>query len=372
MFAIPSSCSRIQHLSPGANYNAAAITTNPTAQPTGRPGILPAHISNPQKPQSPDSTGAQTKQAHTSPPLLRSYRQQPPLNPIGRYTPQAQIQYHLRPSHDIATQAIVTMASKTLRLPPRLSPLSRSLLPSPPCAPLSLSSPPKSRQHSSGFYPPRRNLSTTPAKTSQWLLNTLSSFASASQSSSHSSPPQPKTISTKRILPYPPSKIYSLVADIDSYSSFLPNCASSRVTHTTPSPSSLPSLADLTVGWGPFTQTYTSRVYCVPHTTVEAVSGNADPSTSPEVLQKQGYNLDEINKRKKMDGIFESLVTKWTIKPVPRKNGGDNWSEVSLSVTFQFANPALGFAVGQLADDKATEMVAAFEERARRLYGVPK
>jgi coenzyme Q-binding protein COQ10 len=71
-----------------------------------------------------------------------------------------------------------------------------------------------------------------------------------------------------------------------------------------------------------------------------------------------------------MEGIFESLVTRWTVKPVARPTAGaGEWSEVVLSVTFQFANPALGFAVGQLADEKADEMVEAFEGRARKLYG---
>jgi coenzyme Q-binding protein COQ10 len=89
-------------------------------------------------------------------------------------------------------------------------------------------------------------------------------------------------------------------------------------------------------------------------------------------------------------GIFQSLVTRWTVAPVsvghphagsgsgvgvgkPSEEGKENvqkeWTEVTLSVTFQFANPALGFAVGQVADDKVDEMVAAFEERARKLYG---
>ena len=71
-----------------------------------------------------------------------------------------------------------------------------------------------------------------------------------------------------------------------------------------------------------------------------------------------------------MEGIFESLVTRWTVKPTAGPTtGGGEWSEVVLSVTFQFANPALGFAVGQLADEKADEMVEAFEGRARQLYG---
>ena len=101
---------------------------------------------------------------------------------------------------------------------------------------------------------------------------------------------------------------------------------------------------------------------------VEAVSGSAATSIAPGLLRAAGYGdvLDgAVAGGQKMEGgIFESLVTRWTVQPAA--SGG---SEVTLSVAFQFANPALGFAVGQLADEKVDEMVAAFEARARELYG---
>ncbi|KAJ4306291.1 Coenzyme Q-binding protein coq10, mitochondrial [Collariella sp. IMI 366227] len=136
-----------------------------------------------------------------------------------------------------------------------------------------------------------------------------------------------------------------------------------------------PALADLTVGWGPFTQTYTSRIYCIPGCVVEAISGQADTSIPSSLLQAAGYHINETTttttttrKHEMEGGIFESLSTRWEVKPVTGKDGRE-WTEVTLSVRFQFANPALGFAVGQLADEKAGEMVEAFEGRARELYG---
>ena len=147
-----------------------------------------------------------------------------------------------------------------------------------------------------------------------------------------------------------------------------------------------PVLADLTVGWGPFTQTYTSRVYCVPGEIVEAVSGSASTTIPREILKAVGYEDADLSRETTMEGVFESLVTRWTVEPVRRSAaavatttiprlttevaGSDGvWTEVALSVTFQFTNPALGFAVGQLADDKVDEMVQAFEQRARETYG---
>ncbi|KAK3897809.1 dehydrase and lipid transport-domain-containing protein [Staphylotrichum tortipilum] len=236
-----------------------------------------------------------------------------------------------------------------------------------------------------------RPLTTTPLR--PWLLSALSSLPGGP---TPSTPPPPKTLRARRLLPYPPAQIYTLIADIDAYTHFLPHCTHSRVTHWTAPPSIQqpgqaqgqaqgegrhPARADLTVGWGPFTQTYTSRVYCLPGRAVEAVSGKAATSISAAELLAAGYEDPSVldvaalrRREKEMEGgIFESLVTRWTVRGVVggQDNNGSKgeWAEVTLSVAFQFANPALGFAVGQLADDKVDEMVEAFEGRARELYG---
>ncbi len=138
-------------------------------------------------------------------------------------------------------------------------------------------------------------------------------------------------------------------------------------------------------------------MYCVPGQIVEAVSGRKAATTIPvETLRAVGYDVSAGEREGGMpEGIFESLVTRWTVRGVPaggprsrsgsangsasaggvgveRQGQEDNnnaWTEVSLSVQFRFANPALGFAVGQVADDMVDKMVQAFEDRARRLYG---
>jgi coenzyme Q-binding protein COQ10 len=141
---------------------------------------------------------------------------------------------------------------------------------------------------------------------------------------------------------------------------------------------------------------------------VEAVSGAASTTIPLETLRAVGYDIlepattsanssatatitdnngQDVKGKQEMDGIFKSLVTRWTVRPVPSlpqshsAPGGstpdsgvagprkEEWTEVTLSVTFQFANPALGLAVGQLADEKVDEMVEAFEGRARDLFG---
>ncbi|AEO62533.1 uncharacterized protein THITE_2106801 [Thermothielavioides terrestris NRRL 8126] len=287
-----------------------------------------------------------------------------------------------------------------------------------PTIPLSRT-PSQTTQHLTGPPPAARSLTTTTSLSSgsSWLLSALPSFI---PNPSH--PPPPKTLRARRLLPYAPSQIYTLIADIDSYSRFLPHCTHSRVTRwttppqptpsppppppnsPTPSPAHAattttvrhPALADLTIGWGPFTQTYTSRVYCVPASVVEAVSGAAETSIPAAVLRAAGYDVPQPQQQQQQQqqqrgaqgtcaghggsrdgetgagGIFESLVTRWTVTPAAGPPGGESekgWTEVALSVTFRFANPALGFAVGQVADEKVGEMVEAFEGRARELFG---
>ncbi|KAK3946059.1 coenzyme Q-binding protein COQ10, mitochondrial [Diplogelasinospora grovesii] len=214
------------------------------------------------------------------------------------------------------------------------------------------------------------------AQQQRQISSFLSSLASQLPNNLPGSPSSPQTISARQRLPYSPPEVFKLIADVDSYASFLPHCTESRVTAWTPEidNNKWPQRADLTVGWGPFTQSYTSRVYCIPSDLiVEAISGRATINIPATTLQKYGYPSSPTTTHTEPElpgaGIFESLVTRWTVTPFQNNNRGEEGSEVTLSVQFQFANPALGFAVSQLAQEKVTEMVAAFEERARKLYG---
>ncbi|KAL0466784.1 dehydrase and lipid transport domain-containing protein [Neurospora intermedia] len=284
----------------------------------------------------------------------------------------------------------------------------------------------------SSHHPHQRRISSPPTQVptttttrpySSWLLSAVSSAASSAASALNNASGSPAgggggnnsapetVLRARRILPYPPTHLYNLIADVSSYSQFLPHCSRSVVTAWAEQPITAtatpaeagtgtetqtqknektktkkkwwPARGELTVGWGPFTESYSSRVYCVPDDghgvgIVEAVSGNAATTIPATVLQQFGYHQSSPSdtSTEKMEGLFESLVTRWTVRSVPAPGGGspggqaagDKWTEVALSVRFKFASPALGFAVGQLAGQKVDEMVAAFEERARRTW----
>ncbi|KUI71154.1 Ribosome association toxin RatA [Cytospora mali] len=171
---------------------------------------------------------------------------------------------------------------------------------------------------------------------------------------------KPLTINVTRTLPYPRSKLYDLIVDVDSYSGFLPYCQHSLVTawaspdsNSQPPGRRWPIEGELTIGFGPITQSYTSRIVCVPGRSVEALSGKEETS----IQAKDGDR-----------NPFKRLVTKWTVEDDASKRDGD-WTKVDLDLSMLFADPLVQMMLGKVADETATKMIEAFEQRARQLFG---
>ncbi|KAI1434636.1 hypothetical protein GGR50DRAFT_661862 [Xylaria sp. CBS 124048] len=201
-----------------------------------------------------------------------------------------------------------------------------------------------------------------------------------------SSPLPPQTLTASRRLPYNHAALYGLIADINSYSAFLPYCSISRVTSWTTHPDPeygrrWPTRADLTAGWGGLEQTYTSRVFCVPGSIVEALSGaGARSGIAPEILARHGLRDEPLSlntKEEREEGVFKTLVTRWTVTPVnkgaPQTDGVSvpqtQWSDIDLSIRFQFANPLYAAVSATVAHKVAPVMIEAFVERARKVLG---
>jgi len=243
------------------------------------------------------------------------------------------------------------------------------------------------------FLPRPYSLRLLPSPTRHSKRTFLSSLLSSSS-------PPPQTLTASRRLPYNHKALYGVIADIDSYSAFLPYCSSSRVTSWTAQPDPefgrrWPTRADLTAGWGGLEQTYTSCVNCVPGSIVEALSGEgARSGIAPDVLAKYGLADNETpslpsslgssavgsGKNKGEEGVFKTLVTRWTVTPVenaqpPHSREGTvgqpgkqtEWSDVYLNIRFQFANPLYGAVSSAVADKIAPIMIEAFVERAKKV-----
>ncbi|KAL8709719.1 MAG: hypothetical protein Q9225_007409, partial [Loekoesia sp. 1 TL-2023] len=133
-----------------------------------------------------------------------------------------------------------------------------------------------------------------------------------------------QTLTASRILPYPSSALYNLIADIPAYPSFLPYCQSSRITsHSAPDPTHnqrWPRTADLRVGWGPYDESFRSRIYCLPHHTLEACAGSAEPTIPASDLPHYSDAPSEGATTDIQDGpLFTSLLTRWTLHEFPFK-----------------------------------------------------
>ncbi len=98
-------------------------------------------------------------------------------------------------------------------------------------------------------------------------------------------------------------------------------------------------VADLTIGFGPFRESFTSRVVAGP-----AVAGS-------EVRYE--------------NGPFRYLNNQWSFKPDP---GG---CRVDFFVDFEFRSRLLQAAIGVVFNEAVRRMVNAFLKRARDVYGPP-
>lgn len=190
------------------------------------------------------------------------------------------------------------------------------------------------------------------------------------------------SLSETRILPYKYSSVYALIADVDSYSSFLPYCQESKVIEWSAKDKdgkTWPAKADLTVGWGSYEEKFTSRLFCIPNSVVEALGGDAQTTLSRDDLDH--YSSTFVTST--AVNIFKSLSTKWTVKPFHYKppsgrprtdntvHSARDQTEVHLRIEFQFSNLVYAGLSKAVAPKVAGVMIEAFERRARKLLDGP-
>jgi coenzyme Q-binding protein COQ10 len=142
------------------------------------------------------------------------------------------------------------------------------------------------------------------------------------------------THAERRILPYRPEQLFDLVYDVGKYPAFLPWCVASRVRSKT----ERELVADLTIGYGPFRETFTSRVTPTP------------------------YERIDVRYEK---GPFRYLNNHWNFNPDPRG------TDLDFFVDFEFNSRILQAAIGLVFNEAVRRMVAAFHKRAVEVYGPP-
>jgi coenzyme Q-binding protein COQ10 len=131
---------------------------------------------------------------------------------------------------------------------------------------------------------------------------------------------------------YTPEQLYDLVADVARYPEFLPWCVGARIRSQT----AQELHADLTIGFGPFRESFTSKVML----------------ERPHRIRVTYEN-----------GPFKYLNNQWVFAPSGSGAVVDFW------VDFEFRSKLLQRAIGVVFNEAVKRMVSAFLKRAADVYG---
>lgn len=144
---------------------------------------------------------------------------------------------------------------------------------------------------------------------------------------------------TSRRVSHSANEMFQLVADVESYPRFVPLCQSLTVRgRKRQDDGSEIVVADMTVAYKMFRETFTSRVVLAPMT----------------------LQIDVTY----LDGPFRHLENRWRFRPVD-----DGHSEVSFYIAYEFQSRALGALMGAVFEQAFRRFADAFEARADEVYG---
>jgi coenzyme Q-binding protein COQ10 len=142
------------------------------------------------------------------------------------------------------------------------------------------------------------------------------------------------THAEQRVLPYRPDQLFDLIADIERYPEFLPWCVAARIR----SRKEHEVVADLVIGFKMIRERFTSRVK----------------------LDRPNHRIDVTY----AEGPFKYLNNHWVFEELP-----DGTTRIDFFVDFEFRSAMLQKIIGVLFNEAVRRMVAAFEARAKALYG---
>ena len=142
--------------------------------------------------------------------------------------------------------------------------------------------------------------------------------------------------SVKRLIECKKEQLIDLVLDIEKYPQFVPFCLNSKVYEKNDKDNLLLIIADLTIGKGPFKDTYKSDVK----------------------YNKKDDSIYVTN----LDGPLKHLENKWYF----REN--NNITEVSFDVDFELKNHFLNIVMTKSFQYGLDKIADAFQKRADELF----
>lgn len=166
---------------------------------------------------------------------------------------------------------------------------------------------------------------------------------------------------------YSPRKLYEIVADVDKYKGFLPNCVHSKILSTRIEKRSTgriiydrselgislaPKLPTDPLGFSSFFQAAATKA-----TTFSYISS---VTREEEVVTPNAYRI-----LANADGteLFHVLQTEWRFKPLSNAEK----CAVDLEIKYQLKNPVLNGLVSAFLEESNKQMIDAFERRAKAL-----
>ena len=142
--------------------------------------------------------------------------------------------------------------------------------------------------------------------------------------------------SVKRLIECKKEQLIDLVLDIEKYPDFVPFCLDSKVYERNEKNDLLLIVADLTIGKGPFKDTYKSDVK----------------------FNKKEDSIYVTN----LDGPLKHLENKWYFKEE------NNFTEISFDVDFELKNDFLNIIMTKSFQFGLDKIADAFQKRAEELF----
>jgi coenzyme Q-binding protein COQ10 len=145
--------------------------------------------------------------------------------------------------------------------------------------------------------------------------------------------------SESRLVPYGADFMYAIVADVELYPKFVPWCVDLKVESREKTDAGETLIADTTVGFRNFRETYTSKV----------------------TLDPAARKIDIVQTK----GVFKEMETHWEFMPE-----GDHCL-IEFAIAFEFKSTLLGLIADAAFGRVQSRMAEAFEKRAERLSKKP-
>ena len=142
--------------------------------------------------------------------------------------------------------------------------------------------------------------------------------------------------SVKRLIECKKEQLIDLVLDIKKYPQFVPFCLDSKIYEKKEKGDLLLIIADLTIGKGPFKDTYKSDVK----------------------FNKKEDSIHVTN----LDGPLKHLENKWNFKEE------NNFTEVSFDVDFELKNYFLNIVMTKSFQFGLDKIADSFQKRAEELF----